>query len=104
MEDSCSLRFLTGDSTPPLVDDFINAQHEYNNEFSAHINNQSIHRVMDDSQQSATTLWSSDKTATEIASGGFDQQLNTTDDVEFKSVNVGPNMELRNTGQVVCQR
>ena len=75
MQDCSSLRFLTGDANPPLVDDFINAQHEYNNQFAAHINDQSIHRLQDDNQQSSTTLWSSEKTAAEIENAGFDQDL-----------------------------
>jgi hypothetical protein len=54
---------------------------------------------MDDSVQSSLTLWSSTKTATEIASGGFDQQLNTIDDVGFNSVTTGNISSSRPSGE-----
>ncbi len=86
MEFSNSLRFLTGDSNPPNVEEFITAQDVNNLTVAEHVNNHAIHRVTDDSQQSTTTLWSSEKIATEIANGsGVQQTLQETFDLSANS-------------------
>jgi len=83
-----SLRYFTGDGLPPQIQSFVTSQDVDNETTALHINDGSIHRVMDDFAVSYDTLWSSRKTQDEIATGGADQQLNTFDAPTFLGLNL----------------
>ena len=82
-----SLRYFTGDGLPPQIQSFVTSQDVDNETTALHIADGSIHRVMDDFVVSYDTLWSSRKTADEIAAytppPAFDQDLNTFDTPTF---------------------
>jgi hypothetical protein len=62
-----SLRFLTGDSVPPAVSSLLD-QHELSEiKNNLHVADGQIHMPLDDGSTSYSSIWSSSKTASEIA-------------------------------------
>ena len=68
---------------------------------TAHIGNNDIHRVINDSGTANTDLWSASKIQSEISNGvggiTYDQTLNTSDNVEFVDMTVNGDLKVNGT-------